>query len=143
MVALVKGELGLIRGDPELLQHLNSISPVLHAAYRGLQSDAEEYHFQTLIGKIFEVYKQCFKPGPQWFETTGDSLPKQSCEKYVVSGKPKIRNLPTYVTKQNQDDKICPKHPYNVNDMTGNFFVTCTHGYFIISILMQVLNQCQ
>ena len=137
LVALAKGDLDSILDNPELLYKLENISPVIHAAYRGLKL-SEESLFQAVIGHIFQIYQSCFRPGEQWWQQVEDDLGPQEHEKYIISGRKKIRILPEYRVGNRSDEKQCKKLPYNENNMCGTFFMCCMHGYFLISLLMQV-----
>ena len=64
-----------------------------------------------------------------------DFIDQEDHEKYIVSGKPKLRDLPRYTGSK--DSKSCKKVPYSTNNFTGTFFLACCHGYFITSLLMQ------
>lgn len=141
LIALAKGDLDSILDNPELLYKLENISPILYQTYCGL-NPSEERLFQTLIGHIFEVYQDCFRPGTQWWEEEQGELEALDCEKYIVSGRKKIRLLPKYGTANGGDEKQCKKIPYNENNMCGTFFLCCCHGYFLVSLLMQVRCCC-
>lgn len=129
------GELDSILENPTHLEHLQRISPMIHEAYMGLKP-SEEKHFQNLLGHIMELYQNCFKKGPMWWEHTEEEVFAEEDE-FIASGREKIRRLPNYENKRGKDEKLCNKNSYNSNNMTGTFFLTCEHGYFIVSLLMQ------
>ena len=138
LVGLAQGEMDSILENPDHLHQLENISPILHEAYSGL-TISEERLFQDLIGYIFEVYQDCFRHGRQWWEETCEDLECMDHEQYIASGRKKVRLLPNYTGWKKADEKHCSKTPYNENNMCGTFFLSCVHGYFLVSLLMHVV----
>ena len=136
MINLAKGNLGYIRTNSEVLQQLQTICPVLHGVYSTLRDDVEEHLFNKVVKRLYNLYVETFRDGPQWWEDEQDvtSLPH---EQYIVSGRPKLRDLPNYLTSY--DSQCCKKVPYSTSNFTGTFFLACEHGFYIAALLMQVI----
>lgn len=136
MINLAKGNFGYIRTNSEVLQQLQTICPVLHGVYSTLRDDVEEHLFNKVVKRLYNLYVETFRDGPQWWEDEQDvtSLPH---EQYIVSGRPKLRDLPNYLTSY--DSQCCKKVPYSTSNFTGTFFLACEHGFYIAALLMQVI----
>ena len=137
LVDLSHGKLDSLLNNPDQMRWLENISPVLHEAYCGLKS-SEEHLLQVLIGYTFEVYQNCFHEGPQWWQEVSEDIDPVSHDRYIVSGRNEVRLLPKNDTGRTREEKLCSKTPYNENNMCGTFFLLCVHGYFLVSLLMQV-----
>jgi mannose-6-phosphate isomerase-like protein (cupin superfamily) len=139
VVEISSGEHGSIKDNPDMLRHLQLISPTFHKAYTGIANAVQEKSLQQLIGRTYQIYRRCFKPGEQWFEKMDTPVHHHKDEHFIVSGKPKLRDLPEYVLNKKEGKRTCKKTPYSLADMTGTFFLCCSHGYFLMSLLMQVI----
>ena len=133
---LAVGNLFPMRSDQNALSQLQNISPILHSVHAHLLTDTEERLFNKVVKAIYNIYMSCFKSGVQWWESEQENVTVLSHEQYIVSGRPKVRDLPHYIGST--DTKLCKKVPYNTANFTGTFFLACCHGYFITSLLMQV-----
>ena len=132
---IAEGKLGALRDNPDKLWKLKNISPVLHDVYSSLRSEREETLFNKVTRGLYNIYMSCFDENPQWWEEEREVLPKMN-EQYMISGRKKVRDLPQYLG--NHDIRSCKKVPYNTANFTGTFFLACSHGFFISSLLMQV-----
>ena len=109
LVKLASGRLGSIRGNPDNLLKLRNLCPVLHSVYSSLKNDDEESLFNKVVRALFNIYQMSFKTGRQWWEQE-QVVSTQNHEKYLACGRPKLRDLPTYVGAS--DSAACNKNSY-------------------------------
>lgn len=133
---LAVGKMFPIRDNQDSLLKLQNVSPILHSVYIDLKTDTEEQLFNKVVKAIYNIYLSCFQSGTQWWEHDQENISNLNHEQYIVSGRPKVRDLPQYVGTN--DAKSCKKTPYNTSNYTGTFFLACCHGFYITSLLMQV-----
>ena len=128
-----------IRDNHDLLYRLRNISPILYQVYSNLRSDAEEKSFNKIVKGLLNIFKSCFQAEPRWWQKKQDNVTDLDHEKYMVSGRAKVRDLPQYVGSG--DSKGCTKKPYSKSNHTGTFFLACCHGFYIAALLMQVCSR--